>query len=202
MNEPALIKNLIHEIRGYKVMLDSDLAMLYEVETYRLNEAVKRNIERFPDNFMFQLTEEEWQVLRSQFVISNGSEILRSQIATSNKEEVLISQIAISKSKDKRGGRRSAPYVFTEQGVAMLSSVLRSKKAIQINIQIMNTFVNMRRWALENKELAQRLAELERYFITHCEENQADMKQLYEAISLLMDRTKPSEIGFKTDCGK
>ena len=66
----------------------------------------------------------------------------------------------------------------------------------------MNTFVNMRRWALENKELAQRLAELERYFITHCEENQADMKQLYEAISLLMDRTKPSEIGFKTDCGK
>ncbi len=202
MNEPALIKNLIHEIRGYKVMLDSDLAMLYEVETYRLNEAVKRNIERFPDNFMFQLTEEEWQVLRSQFVISNGSEILRSQFATSNKEEVLISQIAISKSKDKRGGRRSAPYVFTEQGVAMLSSVLRSKKAIQINIQIMNTFVNMRRWALENKELAQRLAELERYFITHCEENQADMKQLYEAISLLMDRTKPSEIGFKTDCGK
>lgn len=202
MNEPALIKNLIHEIRGYKVMLDSDLAMLYEVETYRLNEAAKRNIERFPDNFMFQLTEEEWQVLRSQFVISNGSEILRSQFATSNKEEVLISQIAISKSKDKRGGRRSAPYVFTEQGVAMLSSVLRSKKAIQINIQIMNTFVNMRRWALENKELAQRLAELERYFITHCEENQADMKQLYEAISLLMDRTKPSEIGFKTDCGK
>ena len=163
---------------------------------------MKRNIERFPDNFMFQLTEEEWQVLRSQFVISNGSEILRSQFATSNKEEVLISQIAISKSKDKRGGRRSAPYVFTEQGVAMLSSVLRSKKAIQINIQIMNTFVNMRGWALENKELAQRLAELERYFITHCEENQADMKQLYEAISLLMDRTKPSEIGFKTDCGK
>ena len=71
MNEPALIKNLIHEIRGYKVMLDSDLAMLYEVETKKLNQAVKRNIERFPDNFMFQLTEEEWQVLRSQFVTSN-----------------------------------------------------------------------------------------------------------------------------------
>ena len=170
-------------------MLDSDLAMLYEVETKKLNQAVKRNIERFPDNFMFQLTEEEWQVLRSQFVTSN--------------KEFLISQIAISKgAKEKRGGRQYLPYVFTEQGVAMLSSVLRSKKAIQINIQIMNTFVNMRRWALENKELAQRLAELERYFITHCEENQADMKQLYEAISLLMDRTKPSEIGFKTDCGK
>ena len=76
MNEPALIKNLIHEIRGYKVMLDSDLAMLYEVETYRLNEAVKRNIERFPDNFMFQLTEEEWQVLRSQFVTSPKFQIL------------------------------------------------------------------------------------------------------------------------------
>ncbi len=198
MNEPALIKNLIHEIRGYKVMLDSDLAMLYEVETKRLNEAVKRNIERFPDNFMFQLTKEEWQVLRSQIATSNKDEILRCQIGTLNESKNQRSQFATLNSEI----RKYLPYVFTEQGVAMLSSVLRSKKAIQINIQIMNTFVNMRRWALENKELAQRLAELERYFITHCEENQADMKQLYEAISLLMDRTKPSEIGFKTDCGK
>ena len=122
---------------------------------------------------------------------------LRFQFGTSNKEEVLISQIAIS--NKKRGGRRFLPYVFTEQGVAMLSSVLRSKKAIQINIQIMNTFVKMRQWAIDNKELAQRLTELEHYFITHCEENRTDMKQIYEAISLLMDRTKPSEIGFKAD---
>ena len=87
MNEPALIKNLIHEIRGYKVMLDSDLAMLYEVETKRLNEAVKRNIERFPDNFMFQLTKEEWQVLRSQIATSNKDEILRCQIGTLNESK-------------------------------------------------------------------------------------------------------------------
>ena len=151
MNELVVIQNLIHNIRGQKVMLDSDLAMLYGVLTKNLNKAVKRNVQRFPEDFMFQLTEEEWQVLRSQIVTSNKNEILRCQIGTSNKEEVLISQFAISKSKDKRGGRRSAPYVFTEQGVAMLSSVLRSKKAIQINIQIMNTFVNMRRWALEIK---------------------------------------------------
>ncbi len=194
MNEPALIKNLIHEIRGYKVMLDSDLAMLYEVETKALNRAVKRNIERFPDNFMFQLTKEEWQVLKSQFATSNKNEILRCQFGTLNeKDKNQRSQIVTLNSEI----RKYLPYVFTEQGVAMLSSVLRSKKAIQINIQIMNTFVKMRQWALENKELAQRLAELERYFITHCEENQADMKQLYEAISLLMDRTKPSGIGFK-----
>lgn len=184
MTELIPIKNLIYEIRGYKVMLDSDLAKLYEVETYRLNEAVKRNIERFPENFMFQLTNEEWETLRFQF-------------GTSNKEEVLISQIAIS--NKKRGGRRFLPYVFTEQGVAMLSSVLRSKRAIQINIQIMNTFVKMRQWVLENKELSQRLTELEHYFISHCNEYQADMKQIYDAISLLMDRTKPSKIGFTPD---
>ena len=114
-------------------MLDSDLADLYEVPTYRLNEAVKRNKIRFPQNFMFQLTKEEY--------------------------ESLISQIAIS--KKGRGGRRTLPYVFTEQGVAMLSSVLNSEKAIQINIQIMNTFVQMRQWAIENKDLAKRVAELE-----------------------------------------
>lgn len=185
MDKPALIKNLIYEIRGYKVMLDSDLAMLYEVETKKLNQAVKRNIERFPENFMFQLTKEEWNLLRSQFVTFNGDKNLGSQITASD------SRI-----------RKYLPYAFTEQGVAMLSSVLRSKKAIQINIQIMNTFVKMRQWALENKELAKRLSELERYFISHTEENAADMKQIYEAISLLMDRTKPAEIGFKTGLSK
>ena len=162
------IQNLIYEIRGYKVMLDSDLAGLYEIPTYRLNEAVKRNIKRFPANFMFQLKKEEY--------------------------EVLISQIAIS--KNKRGGRRTMPYVFTEQGVAMLSSVLNSERAIQINIQIMNTFVQMRHWALENKEIAQRLTELEHYFIDHCKSNKEDMEEIYRAIDLLMDRTKPAKVGF------
>ena len=149
-------------------MLDSDLAGLYEIPTYRLNEAVKRNIKRFPANFMFQLKKEEYEVLISQFAIS----------------------------KNKRGGRRTMPYVFTEQGVAMLSSVLNSERAIQINIQIMNTFVQMRHWALENKEIAQRLTELEHYFIDHCKSNKEDMEEIYRAIDLLMDRTKPAKVGF------
>ena len=172
MNDLVQIQNLIYVIRGQRVMLDRDLARLYEVETRALNQAVKRNIERFPDNFMFQLTKEEFEELRP------------------------ISQIVIS---PKGGGRQKLPFVFTEQGVAMLSSVLRSKKAIQTNIQIMNTFVKMRQWAIENKEMAQRLAELEHYFIQHCKDNQSDIRELREAMDLLIDRTKPSKIGFKTD---
>lgn len=172
MNDLVQIQNLIYVIRGQRVMLDRDLARLYEVETRALNQAVKRNIERFPENFMFQLTKEEFENLRP------------------------ISQIVIS---PKGGGRQKLPFVFTEQGVAMLSSVLRSKKAIQTNIQIMNTFVKMRQWAIENKEMAKRLAELEHYFIQHCKDNQSDIRELREAMDLLIDRTKPSKIGFKTD---
>ncbi len=176
MNEIMNIKDLIYTIRGCRVMLDSDLAMLYGVETRTLNQAVKRNIERFPKHFMFQLTNEEYEAFK------------------------VISQIVIS---PKGGGRQKLPYAFTEQGVAMLSSVLKSKKAIQINIQIMDTFVQMRKWAIENKEMGQRLAELEHYFIEHCEDNKKDneetrkhLAKIYEAIGLLMDRTKPTSIGF------
>ena len=166
MNEVMQIKNLIYTIRGHRVMLDSDLAMLYGVETRVLNQAVKRNINRFPANFMFQLSKDEWQNFRSQ-IVTFSNDI-----------------------------RKYTPYAFTEQGVAMLSSVLRSEKAIQINIQIMNTFVKMRQWAIENKDLANRLAELENYFIEHCKDQEQDMRKLYEAIGLLMDRTKPTKIGF------
>ena len=113
MNEVVNIQNLIYEIRGIKVMLDSDLAKLYGVETKRLNEAVKRNVGRFPKHYMFQLTEEEFVTLRSQ----------------------------IATSKEGKGGRRYMPYVFSEQGVAMLSSVLNSEVAIQMNIRIIDTFV-------------------------------------------------------------
>ena len=169
MNEVVQIKNLIYTIRGHRVMLDSDLAMLYGTETKMLNRAVKRNIKRFPSHFMFQLTKEEW-------------EILRYQIGTFRNDI-----------------RKYLPYAFTEQGVAMLSSVLHSEKAIQINIQIMDTFVAMRKWAIENKDMAQKLAELEHYFIEHCKDQEQDMRELYEAIRLLMDRTKPSKIGFKAD---
>lgn len=166
MNEIVEVKDLIYEIRSCKVMLDSDLAGLYEVPVKRLNEQVKRNITRFPSNFMFHLTKEEWQTLRSQ------------------------------NATFKKDIRKYPPYVFTEQGVAMLSSVLNSERAIQINIQIMNTFVQMRRWAVENKELANRMSELEHYFMEHCNDNKADMQEIYKAIDLLMDRTKPSKIGF------
>ena len=174
MKEIIQIKNLIYEIRGHRVMLDSDLATLYEVETKALNQAVKRNLERFPRDFMFQLSKDEFETLRSQFVTSKMTD-------------------------EKRGGRQYLPYAFTEQGVAMLSGILKSKRAIETNIQIMRTFVRMRQWAIENKEIAQRLSELEHYFIEHCKDNQADMRKIYDAINLLMDRTKPNQIGFKAD---
>ena len=166
------LRNMIYDIRGQKVMIDFELAELYEVETRILNQAVKRNQERFPSDFMFQLTSEEWQILRSQIVISKNNE-------------------------ETRGGRQYLPYVFTEQGVAMLSGVLKSKKAVEVNINIMRTFVSMRQWALDSKEFGQRLRDIERYFIEHCKDNDKDIQKIYEAIDLLMDRTKPSSIGFK-----
>ncbi len=167
------IKNLIYVVRGQKVMLDSDLASLYEVETKNLNRAVKRNIERFPSNFMFQLLEDEWKVLRCQIGTSKNNE-------------------------ETRGGRQYLPYVFTEQGVAMLSSVLKSKKAIQINIQIMNTFVQMRKLAIEHKDLQEQITELKQYFLQYAKENNDEIDRINEAINLLLDRTKPVQIGFKT----
>ncbi len=169
MKELVTIQNMIYEIRGHRVMLDSDLAMLYEVETRVLNQAVKRNVERFPHDFMFQLSKEEFENLISQNVTS------------------------------KWGGVRKMPYAFTEQGVAMLSGILKSKRAIETNIQIMRTFVRMRQWAIENKDLAQRLSDLEHYFIQHCKDDKEEFQKIYEALGLLMDRTKPSQIGFKAD---
>ena len=168
MNSLIEVKNLIYEIRGYKVMLDSDLAELYEVQTFRLNEAVKRNIERFPSHYMFQLTKDEYKLLTSQIAIS----------------------------KKGRGGRRTMPYVFTEQGVSMLSSVLNSARAIQINIKIIDTFVQMRQWALSNKELTKRVADIENYLMNYAKDNNKEIEKIYEAIDLLMDRTRPSKIGF------
>ena len=168
MNELSNIQNLIYEIRGVKVMLDSDLAKLYGVEPKRLNEAVKRNKTRFPNHYMFQLSQEEFADLRSQFATSNRG----------------------------HGGRRFMPYVFTEQGVAMLSSVLNSEMAVQMNIRIIDTFVALREFALENKELTKRFKELEDYFLQYCKDNEKDKQEIYQAIDLLMDRTKPSKIGF------
>ena len=153
-------------------MFDSDLAALYGVLTKNLNKAVKRNIHRFPPDFMFQLTKEEFENLRFQF----GTSTI------------------------KHGGRRYMPYVFTEQGIAMLSSVLQSEQAIAVNIQIMRTFVKIKQYAIENKGLAQRLSELEHYFIEHCKDNNSSLQEIYNILNLLMDRTKPARIGFKTSC--
>ena len=144
------IKNRIYYIRGLHVMLDEDLAELYEVKTKRLNEQVKRNIERFPREFMFQLTDSEF-------------DSLRSQIATS---------------KNSKGGRRYLPYVFTEQGVAMLSGVLKSDTAIKISIQIMSAFVTMRRFISSNAQIFQRLDVVERKQIEH--DNKLD--KIFDAI--------------------
>lgn len=172
MNEIIPIQNLIYEIRGHKVMLDNDLATLYGVETKVLNQAVKRNFERFPDDFMFQLTQEEWEVIK-----------VRSQFVTS----------------PKGGGRQYFPYVFTEQGVSMLSSVLKSKQAIVINVQIMRTFVKMRQFALENKDLTERLTVVEQYLMQYAKDNNKEIDKINEAINYLLDINRPQKIGFKVE---
>jgi hypothetical protein len=145
-----LLARRIYLIRGQRVMIDSDLAALYGVPTKRLNEAVKRNAGRFPGDFMFQLSNEEFENWRSQFVTSN----LKSQIATSS----LQSQNAAA--KERHGGRRKLPFAFTELGVAMLSSVLNSERAVQMNISIMRAFVKQREIVATNKALAQRIDQI------------------------------------------
>jgi hypothetical protein len=144
-------------VRGSRVMLDADLAALYEVEVKALNQAVKRNIERFPGDFMFQLTHEEAEFLRSQSVTL----------------------------KSGRGQHRKyLPYAFTEQGVAMLSSVLRSQRAVQVNIEIMRAFVRLRRLLMSHADLAQKLAELEKRY-------DAQFRVVFDAIRQLMTPPAP-----------
>jgi len=181
------IQELIYEIRGYQVMLDTDLAKFYQVETKRLNEAVKRNIDRFPSEFMFQLTEKEYTALGSQIVTSS----LRSQIATS---------------KNGRGGRRYLPFAFTEHGVVMLSSVLNSKFATQINIAIVKAFIDMRRYIA--KPMCEKLENLEKVLMLHIDdtnhnfvEHVAIINEIVTRLNNLID-TPPEpkrKIGFKPD---
>lgn len=171
------IENLIHVIRGKQVMLDRDLARLYGVETFRLNEQVKRNIERFPDDFMFQLSKEEFENWKSQIVTSNNSEILKSQIAISS-----------------WGGTRKRPYAFTESGVAMLSGVLRSPQAVSVNIQIMRAFVAMRRFLASNAQVFQRLEVMERTrlsLLAHQESTDQKVEEIFRRLD--DDNTKPTE---------
>jgi hypothetical protein len=162
-------------IRGEKVMLDSDLAQLYRVETKALNRAVKRNRERFPRDFMFQLTADEFEDLRFQ----DGTSNLRSQSGTSN----------------RRGGRRYLPYAFTEHGVAMLSSVLKSRRAVQVNIEIMRAFVRLRRMLATHKDLARKIDALEKKY-------DAQFKIVFDTIRELMEPppgVARRRIGFRRD---
>jgi len=177
-NTVTLIHDMIFEIRGQKVMLDSDLARLYEIETKNLNKAVKRNIERFPDFFMFQLTENEYNSLRFHFGTSN----------------------------EGKGGRRYLPYVFTEHGILMLSSVLNSQKAIRINIEIMVTFIKMRQFVLAQGSGNEQIAELRKLLMLHIENSETKFSEHDEAIrhivqvlNNLIEKPKESKrIGFCT----
>ena len=170
----ASIQSKIYVIRGQRVMLDFDLAAMYGVETRVLNQSVKRNIERFPEDFMFQLTKGEFDILKSQIVISKKTDYQeddnwKSQNVTSNlsdnqHDSVLISQNATSKPLERRGGTQKRPYAFTENGVAMLSSVLRSPLAIQVNIGIMRAFTEFRKIASSLPNTAADVAQLRKDF--------------------------------------
>ena len=159
-----VVMNKIHQIRGLKVMLDNDLAELYAVETKVLNQAVKRNSQRFPGDFMFQLSNKEFEILRSQIVTS-------------------------------KGGRRTQPYAFTEQGVAMLSSVLNSERAVLVNIHIIRVFTRMREMFLTHKDILLKLEKLERSTI----QQDTDIKVIFKYLrELLSPPPEPMrKIGFK-----
>ncbi|PIX35436.1 MAG: DNA-binding protein [Bacteroidetes bacterium CG_4_10_14_3_um_filter_31_20] len=165
-----IIQRKIYEIRGQKVILDFDIAELYGTETKYLKRAVRANIKRFPPDFLFNLSKEEWETLRCSFSTSN-----------------------------KRGGTRYLPFAFTEQGVAMLSSVLHSEKAVEVNIYIMRAFVFIRKYALSHKDLTEKLKKLERKY-------NRQFRNVYEALNYLMQKDKQEtvyrvrkRIGFKTD---
>ena len=177
-NELTQIQKMIYEIRGCQVMLDADLAKIYQVETHRLNEAVKRNIGRFPSEFMFQLTAEEYESLRSQIAISKGG----------------------------RGGRRYLPYAFTEHGVIMLSSVLNSEIATQINISVVRAFIDMRRYIA--KPVREKLDNLEKILMLHIDDTKhnlakhaATINNIISSLNNLIETPpKPKRrIGFKAD---
>ena len=149
MPKTETIARLVHAVRGEHILFDADLASRYGVSTKALNQAVKRNRERFPPDFMFRLTAEEWSVLRSQSVTASTGGGNRSQIVTGS-----------SKHRDPL----YPPYAFTEQGVAMLSSVLRSPRAVEVNIAIMRTFVGLRRLMDSNRELARKIEAMEKKY--------------------------------------
>ena len=160
------IQNRIYEIRGERVMLDFDLAALYEVETRVLNQAVKRNIKRFPADFMFQLTKEEFEIIKNQIDAVNKTMSSQSVMTYPNRRPGI-----------------ALPYAFTEQGVAMLSGVLNSDKAISMNISIMRAFVEIRRMMLKQNDLKEQLKEIK----DRLGEHDAQLNQIYDALENLLD---------------
>ena len=198
------IESLILTIRDKQVILDRDLARLYGVETRVLNQAVQRNIERFPEDFMFQLTKEEFENWKSQFAISNYDEDMSSQFAISSGEEKWKSQIVISNSI--KMGARKLPYAFTENGIAMLSSVLRSPMAIATNIHIMRAFNAMRHFIGSQAQVFQRIEVLERNQLA-LNTSQAELsaqvaennKKLEEVFRRLDDNSEKPEKGIFYD---
>ena len=216
-SEVEVIRHRIYEVRGLRVMLDRDLAELYGVETRALNQAVKRNIDRFPDDFLFRLNKNEWTFLKSQIVISNTDATTADNKDVATNGDSLKSQFVIS----NRGGDRALPYAFTELGIAMLSSVLRSETAIQVNINIMRAFVAIRHavsaWQgvnLKVEQLSHKVDQLNNYVeeILHDqndinrmqEETNTEIALQIEAINDALDqlREKPTtprkRIGYKT----
>lgn len=180
-----IIEDKIFTIRGVQVMLDKDLAELYGVETKRINEQVKRNIERFPEEFCFQLTKEEVESLRSQIVtLSSMNETLRSQIATLNGEITDLKSHFATSSSQNWGGTRKLPYAFTEQGVAMLASILKSETAVKVSIQIMNAFVQMRHFLAANGSLFARLDSVEKQQIETEEKLNRNIVQIQEKLTV------------------
>ena len=190
------IINLIYTIRGKQVMLDSDVAMLYHYQTKRINEAVKRNKERFPENFCFQLTTEEIENIKMPNEVLNfKSENNWSQFATSSKSENI-----------KHRGKKYLPYAFTEQGIAMLSGLLKNDIAVQVSINIMNAFVEMRKFLIQNGQIFERLTNIEYKLLEHDKKfnevfNQLQVEenikqkiffegQIYDAYSLIIDIIK------------
>jgi len=181
--ELPIIQNKIYEIRGQKVMLDFDLAELYEVETRTLNQAVKRNINRFPEDFMFRLTQKEWEDgTRSQFVMSSEETDPEAPQRTDNHEERMISQFVTSSSVKYRQ-KGLLPYAFTEHGVTMLASVLKSEKAVNMSIAVVRAFIALKQYAVKRNDVAGQLQEIR----DRLGEHDVQLSSIYDAIENLLD---------------
>ena len=178
------IQNRIYSIRGERVMLDYDLAALYEVETKVLNQAVKRNTLRFPEDFMFRLTAEEWNDMRSKFVIpSEGQSDMRSQIVTTSPQLQIVSSQHSMMSNTRKRADKYLPLSFTEQGIAMLSGVLNSENAIKMNIAIMRAFVAVKKLSLQQMDVLQQLKAIKERIGEH----DVQLNALYDAMENLLD---------------